>query len=201
MKKNCKTMLLVGFCALVSLSSCNKTNEKDSKETTKTVVKDTVKKLDNKVNLLEYDPIVQQLMVTDAGDLRGLNFGDSISTIKKKEIGKLQKNDSNDSLRIYMVQLTGSNENDVADARYFLDKNQLIKQFELDIFANIEGQVIDVFKKYFNAKYGEMSGVRDGKDSKDSIFYWKSKRDYKITMFKKKRKDENDAPGVVIRMK
>ena len=198
MKKNYKTIILASFCALIALFSCNKTEQKDKKEVVKVTVKDTVKKLDNKVNFLEYDPIVQQLMLTEEGDLRGLSFGDSISAIKRKEIGKLQKNDSNDSLRIYMVELK---ENDVADARYILDKNQQIKQFELDIYVNFESQVMDVFKKYFTAKYGEMNGVRDGKDSKDSIFNWKSKKDYKITMFKKKRKDENDAPGVVIRMK
>lgn len=198
MKKNYKITLLASFCLLFALFSCNKTEEKDKKEVVKVTVKDTVKKLDNKVNFLEYDPIVQQLMLTEEGDLRGLSFGDSISAIKRKEIGKLQKNDSNDTLRIYMVELK---ENDVADARYILDKNQQIKQMELDIFVNFESQVMDVFKKYFTAKYGEMNGVRDGKDSKDSIFHWKSKKEYKITMFKKKRKDENDAPGVVIRMK
>ncbi len=198
MKKNYKITLLASFCALMTLFACNKTEQKDTKEVVKVTVKDTVKKVDNKVDFLEYDPIVQQLMLTEEGDLRGLSFGDSISAIKRKEIGKLQKNDSNDSLRIYMVELK---ENDVADARYILDKNQQIKQMELDIFVNFESQVMDVFKKYFTAKYGEMNGVRDGKDSKDSIFHWKSKKDYKITMFKKKRKDENDAPGVVIRMK
>lgn len=197
MKKVSKIILLLSLCALFTCNACNKTEEKNKKEV-KTVVKDTVKKVDNKVNFLEYDPIVQQLMLTEVGDLRGLSFGDSISKIKGTEIGKLQKNDSNDSLRIYMVELK---ENDVADARYLLDKNQQIKQFELDIFVNFESQVMDVFKKYFTAKYGEMGGIRDGKDSKDSIFHWKSKKDYKITMFKKKRKDENDAPGVVIRMK
>ena len=198
MKNTQKTVFLLGFCLIFSLTSCQKTGEKDKKEAVKVVAKDTVKKFDNKVNFLEYDPIVQQLMLTDEGDLRGLSFGDSITKIKSKEIGKLQKNDSNDTLRIYMVELK---ENDVADARYILDKNQQIKQFELDVFVNFESQVMDVFKKYFTAKYGEMNGVKDGKDSKDSIFHWKSKKDYKITMFKKKRKDENDAPGVVIRMK
>lgn len=105
-----------------------------------------------KSKLSVYGPVVEAVMRSDAGAFRGLNLGENIDTVLKKEQGEPMEVD--ETYLYYEFNVPDSS------ATYSLTYNfdeQGLNEIQSDLFVNNPDQtdtVLGSFKKYFEDHYG-----------------------------------------------
>jgi hypothetical protein len=118
------------FFLLIVLSSCNK-KEKDPLE--------------------QYGTFVKTVMKTDTGAFRGINFGESLTSVLAKEGTNTSEADTNYLYYEFKVDSLGS-----FDVTYDFDNGGLA-EIQSYVFINNINQtdsVFEAFKSYFNDHFG-----------------------------------------------
>jgi hypothetical protein len=128
----------------------------ETKKETTTDQSDTLSEIkEPKAALAHYGTRLQQIVKSDDGILRGIDFGDDVDKVKSIENAEPLE-DSTDHVG-YTVQL-GDYED--LDVRYHLNKDQRVWGFTLDIYLNEKSSVDSLFndfKTYFTDRFGPSS--------------------------------------------
>ncbi|MDF2437824.1 MAG: hypothetical protein K0Q95_2200 [Bacteroidota bacterium] len=131
MKNNCSKYLFpLTLTILVLVSSCTK-KEKDPLE--------------------KYGPFVQTVMRIDSGAFRGINFGESITSVIAKEGANTTEADTNYLYYEFSIDTMGT-----FDVTYDFDNGGLAEVQSFVFIKNLNqvDSVFDSFKAYFNDHYG-----------------------------------------------
>jgi hypothetical protein len=143
------TYWLLATALLPLVFSCSETKKETTGEQKDTLaeVKETQPSA-----LAHYGTRLQQIVKSDEGVLRGINFGDDKEKVKSIENATAVE-DTTDHIG-YRVEL-GDYED--LDVRYHLNKNQQVWGFTLDIYLNQQSSVDSLFndfKDYFTEQFG-----------------------------------------------
>lgn len=143
------TYWLLAMAWLLLVFSCTETKKETAGEQ-----KDTLAEVKNPkpATLAHYGTRLQQIVKSDEGVLRGINFGDDVEKVKSIENGAALE-DTTDHIG-YRVEL-GDYED--LDVRYHLNKNGRVWGFTLDIYLNQKSSVDSLFndfRSYFTEQFG-----------------------------------------------
>jgi hypothetical protein len=105
-----------------------------------------------KSKLAAYGPVFESVMISDTSVFRGINLGDKIASIQKKELATPTESDSAFLYYEYPLDSTGS-----FNITYNFDEEGL-NEIQSDIFINNPDKADEIFlkfKTYFDEHYGE----------------------------------------------
>lgn len=171
------------------LFACGESNQQTTTEQTDAVTTPP-SVVESSSRLTKYSGRLQKIVKTDEGVLRGIKFGDSLEKVQTLEEAKPLESDSVGNLG-YNLEL-GNYED--ADIMYFVDKNNRVFGFTLDIYLNTKPAVDSLFgdfKNYFDERYGKSSF------DKEKLVIWNLGDTAKITA---KDVSIKQAPGMQIQI-
>jgi hypothetical protein len=175
------------WMSLPLLFSCGETKKETIEEKTDTVA--TVQPAPTQI-LAKYGTRLQKIVKSDAGILRGVNFGDNAENVKTIEsIAPLE--DSTDHLG-YRIDL--GNYEDL-DVRYHLNPNQQVWGFTLDIYLDEQASVDSLFndfRNYFSERFGT-----NNFDNQRNMVAWNMGDSLKVVV---KDVGIKQAPGLQVQM-
>ena len=102
--------------------------------------------------LVQYGPVVQQIMITDTAVFRTFSLGNKPEEVKKRETALLMESDSS-----FLYYESKKSDSSSFNVMYNFDEEGLA-EIQSDIYlsnATQGDEAFEQFKKYFNDHYGE----------------------------------------------
>lgn len=151
---NSKTILAI-FCSIIIFSSC-----KDKKQNTESDATVQEQAIEIDENLEGYSKIFNEIVLTDNGQIRGFNIGDTFDEVihnEKAAFMETQEENIPENEKHFTHHFDQTDLNFV-DIVYTKNENGKLNKIVMDVFLERKTQVDSLmadFKKYYTQKYGE----------------------------------------------
>jgi hypothetical protein len=145
-------MKLINFLFLLSLGfvACQNEGEKEQEQ----VNSDSLM-VDSLGRLKSYSNRFKNLVKTDLGVFRGIEFGMSREEVKSMEDSLKTPDQSENDTLDYIINY---NFPETAEVIYYTGKDEKVSRIQVDIYPESSESQLDLFKefeKYFRSKYGD----------------------------------------------